>query len=1123
MKIKKIEIKNLNSIEEACIDFSIEPLKNEWLFLICGATGTGKSTILDAITLALFDEAARYSFIQNKEKIGEEPSNSTSHMLRRGTTEGYARVFFDVKGTEYIATWRRSKTRTGNFHKDDRRMLERIERGNSVLLSNKVKDVNNEISNLIGVSYEQFMRSVMLAQGHFNTFLTSDKSKQAEILEMLTGTKIYSDIAAAINEKKNKAFSELKSLQAHRDRENKDVITSDEIEILSRRKELLNKQIEEEGLRKSRLADKKIWLETRNRIVADVEKAEREYDERNRSRESDVFKHDEWIVKAYDDTEEIRNVLRDNHRQHKAESEINVEIENLKLNFSACCQALDVMHHDVDHKQNILASEQKRYDECRDKEILYREIGKVITLLNAAYHDKQNFEALELSLRQIFEQIQDLESDLTKKKAAACASNNDYDQKNKLYMLAEQKCHGLDISKIQEEYHAIQSHLMRKNNLSLVLNQVQDEMNVYWAKEKQIMACRDDIEKITQELDVLNATLEKKNTCYQQCVTVYDKNKAAVENWAREYRAVLHEGDPCPVCGNTSHIYNDDSAIVSLVQRLGHDMKVAEQDLNDAKDLFNKRQSELNYRKTYLEQLQNELNNCRDNVYKLCQKELLPTQEMITEKIEACRAEIDILTKQLETSKDNLDNAHKLLNDKDNSRNERDMAKSLCDKANEACMLAENALKLILEKQRLKIEGKNQMTFDIEAKIAELNEVMTDCEWRTNWEKDPVNYARQLQHDADEWQRLGQSIEKQISDIESQLKVIRLAEERKNSILSMNPDFMSCGVVHVSLEGQVDELLLMIQDNLKRKLSELSDVGRQIQETQRVISAFLVDRKDGITMEILSDLNNRNDIKELRQRVKTINDEFLAIETTLKNKRHDLMQHDSGVETPSEVETMDVLLEQLQQCETTIKGYQEECNKIELIQNTDAQLRDKIEKLQKDIDAQNVVANRWNELSMAIGSTDKNNFRNYAQSYTMAILLEKANEFLIQLSARYQLYCEKGSLAIQVTDLNMGGEHRAASSLSGGESFLVSLSLALGLASLNEQNIEMDMLFIDEGFGTLDGDSLDMVMTTLENLKGLKRKVGIISHVESLKERIPVKIMLKKKSKAISCVEIERS
>jgi exonuclease SbcC len=150
-------------------------------------------------------------------------------------------------------------------------------------------------------------------------------------------------------------------------------------------------------------------------------------------------------------------------------------------------------------------------------------------------------------------------------------------------------------------------------------------------------------------------------------------------------------------------------------------------------------------------------------------------------------------------------------------------------------------------------------------------------------------------------------------------------------------------------------------------------------------------------------------------------------------------------------------------------------------------------------------------------------FRTIAQSYVLRNLLYNANGYLKYLSERYKLECQSGSLTILFRDLYQGGALRPVTTLSGGESFLVSLSLALGLSSLNRQGLSIDTLFIDEGFGTLSSDYLNVVMDTLEKLHQIGgKRVGIISHVESLRERIKTQIQINRNGQSSSKVEVIR-
>ena len=145
------------------------------------------------------------------------------------------------------------------------------------------------------------------------------------------------------------------------------------------------------------------------------------------------------------------------------------------------------------------------------------------------------------------------------------------------------------------------------------------------------------------------------------------------------------------------------------------------------------------------------------------------------------------------------------------------------------------------------------------------------------------------------------------------------------------------------------------------------------------------------------------------------------------------------------------------------------------------------------------------------GDEKGKNFRNIAQSFVLKELLNGANFYLQRLTDRYELECQAGSLTILLRDFYQGGTARPACTLSGGESFVISLSLALGLSSLSRQSLSVNTLFIDEGFGTLSSDYLNTVMDTLEKLHQMGgKKVGIISHVEGLKERIKTQIQVKR-------------
>ena len=174
--------------------------------------------------------------------------------------------------------------------------------------------------------------------------------------------------------------------------------------------------------------------------------------------------------------------------------------------------------------------------------------------------------------------------------------------------------------------------------------------------------------------------------------------------------------------------------------------------------------------------------------------------------------------------------------------------------------------------------------------------------------------------------------------------------------------------------------------------------------------------------------------------------------------------------------------------------------------------RQRSQSMLAEIAQQEAIEQRWSRMSDLIGSADGKKFRNYAQQFTLDVLLGYANAHLNHLSRRYQLDRIQNpaspSLALLVRDQDMGGEMRSVHSLSGGESFLVSLALALGLASLSSNRVRVESLFIDEGFGSLDAETLRVAMDALDGLQAMGRKVGVISHVQEMTERISTKILV---------------
>lgn len=200
---------------------------------------------------------------------------------------------------------------------------------------------------------------------------------------------------------------------------------------------------------------------------------------------------------------------------------------------------------------------------------------------------------------------------------------------------------------------------------------------------------------------------------------------------------------------------------------------------------------------------------------------------------------------------------------------------------------------------------------------------------------------------------------------------------------------------------------------------------------------------------------------------------------------------------------------------------------LTLVRAQDDARRVQAQAMLENIDQQEQSERRWASMNELIGSADGKKFRNYAQQFTLDVLLGYANAHLAQLAKRYQLeritHQAHPSLGLMVRDQDMGGELRSVHSLSGGESFLVSLALALGLASLSSNRVRVESLFIDEGFGSLDSETLRVALDTLDGLQSMGRKVGVISHVQEMTERISTRIVVQPAAGGKSELSVQQS
>lgn len=924
MKIEKIIIENINSIEKAEISFSEGRLASEPLFLITGETGSGKSTIFDAITLALYDKSPRYENTENKEKTenGLTTMKSTTNLLRKGTTDGKAEVRFAVGGRQYIATWQMHKTRNGRYDTNNRRKLEVVQGGERIVLESRIDEVNKQVAGLVGLSYDQFVRSVMLAQGQFNTFLTSDKANQTAILEMLTGTEIYSKIAEIVGKRKNESKADCENAAKLYQSLQTDVDSEEKIAEL-----------------KKDVADNEQMLAETEKNIKDTETAISKFDKLD-SLDRDIGHYRSELANyqaSYEKILEEKAPLTAKRDKLKQQIDERAGMQSLKDKMQLMLSLLNT--------EGIVGSEMYVSEVTPEPD----ELTMLSELLTKA--EKSNNDAI-----------------------AAYDDCNDRLEKADLGGLQKRK---------DELLNERQKHQDRKTRCKRVINiliEYDDKKKVIDAKNVEVNDLKNHLNDCTKAFAEAEKAFKAKDEEFQV-------QKNMVDEYMKSLRLKLRDGEPCPLCGSTTHQYHDEVLVSSLFTSIEKSYNDARKDYDDKKDEKNKTEQRIKLLQDSITSENTLLKGLVKRLETECNGEPVYEMERLEKGLTACEnaivaknAEIDTVNSQIKAAQDIQEELKKL--------------------------------------QKAKTETENSYN-NLLRKLA--------FQWKR------LN---------DEYDRVDEEIRK-IDNISASVKIIagyeRLAE--------------FAGKVPTNDKIAKDEIIV----GLTRVLTNLIEKSKE----RTALAEITAGSNRLEAQRMLADLKDKK--KEITDRI------------------------------------------------ADMKG--------KLASN--AQNAAKATKVLEDMQVKEKTLNLWSHLAEAIGTTSSNNFRDVAQAYTMRILLDQANYFLRKLSGRYELTCYTDSLAIMVMDKEMGGELRTATSLSGGETFLVSLALALGLASLNDENLNIDMLFIDEGFGTLDGESLEMAVNALGNMQKFGRKVGIISHVESLKERIPAQIQVVKHGKAASTIEIK--
>jgi exonuclease SbcC len=1026
MKILAIRGKNLASLEgEFDIDFTTAPLKSSGIFAITGQTGAGKSTILDALCLALFDKAPRLNNAESikkedlevlKDKISFQDSRN---ILRRGTSEGYAEVdFIALNGDKYRSRWMVRRARG---------KVDGTLQATSIKLDNLTTKTEGQgtksnlltrIVELIGLTFDQFSRAVLLAQGDFANFLKAKSNEKAELLEKLTGTEIYSKISISIFQKTAEAKNTFDLIQQRI----KDIrlLSDEELEALSSEKNAKKEELKPLKTQIGLIEKKLSWIKQQEQLGLEIIQAEKELETiQTTIREaSPRYEYMDMIDKSL----EIRDSYIEFVNKNTGQQKIQVEIEKDEISFKTIFEKLEKITQNISEYKKAQNETEKKYHALKPDISLAKELDiKIQASKERQTELKKELETYKKQLSASVQTITDLkisQEKATKEKAQLEKWFSD----NDVYKSIMPK-----VNLIENLTNTAYSALKQKDNATNSLN----------TNKLMLATSLEQLKTIEVEAERLNKLLPTE---------------------VINLRHKLTEGEPCPVCGSVHHPFKEN---VEQFQ------KINEEELETGKQRIQRNIDKLKaqieqtqkgitefetYFKNFEEQYINSYNSLKDNLNSI------PDWEPKF-KAQSLNKELLSLASKWNENKQRLD---------------------------DSALLLENISSKIVTEEK----AKTPILENIENK---------EKAYQTESESYNKNLGqRRLLLDG-----------KQISEVENYYTDLR--ESQSKELEKLNSEKENIEIQKSSFQGKVEQQKKDLENNRK----EISRLDSQIQ-------TWLSDEKHQISTDILKDLisKSREWINQEKQYLSEIQNKRLTSEATLNERKNRSLKHLGSEDKPLDEETKDGLSENLNTISEQSENIAKRLSEIEVALLSHAKGKEQIKAFEKELNEKSELYENWSKLNDLLGSANGNRFKTIAQGYTLDVLLSYANKHLEELTQRYRLEKIPDTLALQVVDNDMLGEVRSVHSLSGGESFLISLALALGLSSLSSNKMKIESLFIDEGFGALDIDTLSVAMDALDNLQTQGRKIGIISHVEEMKERITTQIQVIKSANGRSSVKI---
>lgn len=1205
MQILKLSFENINSLKGAwTIDFQAPDFRSG-IFAIVGPTGSGKTTILDAICLALYGHTPRIgSITQNANEVMNRDCDSCRSSLEFQTLSG-----------RYRATWSQKKQK--NFDKTGKygqvvSTMEKFEDGCWIPITDgsKVTSKKQEVQKIIGLSFDQFKRSVMLSQGDFAAFLKSKPNERAQTLEQITGTQIYSLLSTKVYD----LAEEQKKLFEDKQREVELSPVLDDAVVLTKQEQL--KGITEEAkvleTQISKIEKESRWIsetaELRNQFLRVKAELERLKENRNEFfRKENVVRlaeHAQNILPIFNTLIDKQSLREDSIKEKSAaENELVNATKSLKekdFNFKAAEEALN--------NENL--QKPKKLALFSQIEFLDAEISPLIKSSRLAQEEKIKLEN-ETSdckdhLNKAKEDIRKLEEDREKRdlerkedikgaflyqrkdelrdckitaetlSAALADAEGKADKASETVKSQEKEAEALRIRKekiasvieadkvlLKEAEKRLSEILdgktldeLTQEQLSFseqipLLEAVKSALKAVCDQKEEIVRQEDVMQRDSAELDNWSSKKEGYEKEIQSLTSRQEELEALVQiDELTKVRAELKEGEPCPVCGSLEHPFaaNLPPEVATAKERLA----VVKEESTDLQKNQKEADRKIDVRKDRILVSEKRLKELRKNL-DLAEEELTLkcgraglTREGVTEEAAAV-----LITKKESLLIDIKKRIAKARDAESKAAAAKEKIAGTTEELHRAEMVFSNAQtkfesakSLLAQAQTGREKARTELEQFWRKTAKEYGSVITDGELFAHnpelfkrWIAKAAKYEELLESCREIENSLAikkgtlpglvESVERlEKSSREKSDQAAELQTELKTKQLQRDKLF---GTKLVEIERKAYERLLSQLAEAKDQAYENLSKARSVQaaaeqrlktaeqrsaEAEKNLLSAKTEWTDALKKEKFESEEDWRRARLDSEAINALHKEITDYKAQSRSAADRFSEADKKLAEKESQKLTDKSLEVLEaekrEASAEKEKLLEQKGELQKELKTDEEARIKRAGIEDELKKLKHQVAVWDRLNTLVGSSSGDKYRRYVQSLVLLTLLKNANVELTKLHSRYRLAKGGGDMEIKVIDSDLADQERPTDNLSGGETFIVSLALALGLAQMASNNVRIDSLFLDEGFGTLDDDSLEKALNALSSLNAQGKTVGLISHVDQIKERIPSKIVVKR-------------